>query len=93
MDLFSEEKRHFNLPNAELIYIENFYDTVKADYYFELLKTTIDWRHDDIKMFGKTYKKSEIYKIMRQPHVISILKPGMGNKPSLHYLGLRREVV
>ncbi len=38
-------------------------------------------------------KNSEVYKIMRQPHVISVLKPGMGNKPSLHYLGLRREVV
>jgi len=38
-------------------------------------------------------KNSEVYKIMRLPHVISVLKPGMGNKPSLHYLGLRREVV
>ena len=38
-------------------------------------------------------KKSEVYKIMRLPHVISVLKHGMGNKPSLHYLGLRREVV
>lgn len=36
---------------------------------------------------------SEVYNILRQPHVISILKPYMGNKPSLHYLGLRREVV
>jgi hypothetical protein len=38
-------------------------------------------------------KNSEVYKLLREPHVISVLKPGMGNKPSLHYLGLRREVV
>lgn len=36
---------------------------------------------------------SEVYKLMREPHIISVLKPDMGNKPSLHYLGLRREVV
>lgn len=38
-------------------------------------------------------KKSEVYKLLREPHVISVLKPAMGNKPALHYLGLRREVV
>jgi Fe-S-cluster-containing dehydrogenase component len=37
--------------------------------------------------------ESEVYKILHQPHVISVLKPDMGNKPSLHYVGLRREVV
>jgi len=38
-------------------------------------------------------KTSEVYKLLREPHVISVLKPDMGNKPSLHYLGLRREVI
>lgn len=38
-------------------------------------------------------KTSEVYKLLREPHVISVLKPGMGNQPALHYLGLRREVV
>lgn len=37
--------------------------------------------------------ESEVYKILHQHHVISVLKPDMGNKPALHYLGLRREVV
>ena len=37
--------------------------------------------------------ESEVYKILRQPHVVSVLKPDMGNKPALHYVGLRREVV
>jgi alkylated DNA repair dioxygenase AlkB len=60
MDLFSEEKRHFNLPNAELIYTENFYDTAKADYYFDILKKTIDWQQDDITIYGKTYKQPRL---------------------------------
>lgn len=38
-------------------------------------------------------KTSDVYKILRGHDVISVLKPDMGNKPSLHYLGLRREVV
>ncbi|MFT5700009.1 MAG: tetrathionate reductase subunit B [Desulforhopalus sp.] len=38
-------------------------------------------------------KNSEVWKILHEPHVISVLKPDMGNKPALHYVGLRREVV
>jgi tetrathionate reductase subunit B len=37
-------------------------------------------------------RESEVYKLLHEPHVISVLKPEMGNRPSLHYLGLRREV-
>ncbi len=38
-------------------------------------------------------RESEVYQLLHQPNVISVLKPSMGNKPSLHYLGLRREVI
>ncbi len=38
-------------------------------------------------------RDSEIWKILHEPHVISVLKPDMGNQPALHYVGLRREVV
>jgi len=38
-------------------------------------------------------KQSEVYKLLHEPTVISVLKPEMGNQPSLYYLGLRREVV
>lgn len=38
-------------------------------------------------------RESEVYKILHLPHVVSVLKPDMGNKPALHYVGLRREVV
>ena len=60
MDLFSAEKRHFNLPNAELLYIENFYNATNAEYYFKILKKTVNWQQDDITLFGKTYKQPRL---------------------------------
>jgi len=60
MDLFPEKKRQFNLPNAELIYIDNFYDTAIADQYFDILKETVNWQQDDITIFGKTYKQPRL---------------------------------
>ncbi|WP_299339382.1 alpha-ketoglutarate-dependent dioxygenase AlkB [uncultured Psychroserpens sp.] len=60
MDLFSGEKTILNLPNAELIYIENFYDIDKANTYFNVLKEDIQWQQDDITVFGKTYKQPRL---------------------------------
>ncbi len=60
MDLFSDEKQHFNLPNAELIYISNFLSTKEASLYFETIKKNTKWQHDDITVFGKTYKQPRL---------------------------------
>ena len=60
MNLFSEEKTYLKLPNAELIYIENFYNSKTADQYFEILKNTIQWQQDDITIYGKTYKQPRL---------------------------------
>ena len=60
MDLFSKEKLHLKLPQAELIYIENFYDKDKADQYFKTLRSEINWQQDDITVFGKTYKQPRL---------------------------------
>ena len=60
MDLFPTEKRHFQLPNAELIYIPNFYDQQKADVYFEYLRNNMPWQQDDIKIFGKIYPQPRL---------------------------------
>jgi alkylated DNA repair dioxygenase AlkB len=60
MDLFSEEKRRFTLPNAKLIYIDNFYDPAIADQYFDILRKTVNWQQDDIMIFGKTYKQPRL---------------------------------
>lgn len=60
MDLFSADKRHVQLPNAELIYIPNFYDQTKADFYLEYLKKHVAWQQDTIKVFGKTYPQPRL---------------------------------
>ena len=60
MDLFSLDKRNFQLPNAELIYIPNFYAQQKADAYLEYFKNNMPWQQDDIKIFGKTYPQPRL---------------------------------
>jgi len=60
MDLFSQEKQHFNLPNAELIYVPSFFTKQEADSYFKIIETDTDWQHDDITIFGKTYKQPRL---------------------------------
>ncbi|MEM6514995.1 MAG: alpha-ketoglutarate-dependent dioxygenase AlkB [Bacteroidota bacterium] len=60
MDLFSNGNQEIILPNAELIYIPNFIEKKKADSYFEYLKSQVNWRQDDIKIFGKTYQQPRL---------------------------------
>lgn len=60
MDLFSQKKQHFNLPNAELIYITNAFSKEEADNYFKTIETKTNWHHDDITIFGKTYKQPRL---------------------------------
>ena len=60
MYLFSKEKTELSLPNAEVVYIPNFYPSEKADNLFKILKETISWRQDDIIVFGKTYKQPRL---------------------------------
>lgn len=60
MDLFSQEKQHFILPNAELIYVPGFFSKQQADNYFKTIKDQTNWQHDDITVFGKTYKQPRL---------------------------------
>ena len=60
MDLFSKEKQHFKLPNAELIYIPQFFSKEESDLYFKIIETETNWQHDDITVFGKTYKQPRL---------------------------------
>ncbi|OUR99296.1 alpha-ketoglutarate-dependent dioxygenase AlkB [Flavobacteriales bacterium 33_180_T64] len=60
MDLFSEEKTILKRPNAELIYIKNFYNLDTANHYFKALKHAIKWQQDDIRVFGKTHKQPRL---------------------------------
>ena len=60
MDLFSKEKTILKLPNAEVVYIPNFYTSEKATEIFKILKETTDWQQDNITVFGKTYKQPRL---------------------------------
>ncbi len=60
MDLFATNKTVFNLPNAELIYLPNFYSIGQSNDYFKLLRDTIPWQLDDITVFGKTHKQPRL---------------------------------
>lgn len=44
----------YDLPDAEIYFVENLFDTITADGLFERLKSDIEWRQDEIKIYGKT---------------------------------------
>lgn len=68
MNLFSEKNHHFNLPNAELIYIPNFFSQQEADTFFNTIKSKTNWQHDTITVFGKTYKQPRLTELFGESH-------------------------
>lgn len=50
----------YNVPDAEIIYYPNFFDTVSSESLFQELMVTIPWQHDDIKLFGKVYPQPRL---------------------------------
>lgn len=60
MDLFSQEpkERKFEkimLKDGEVWYMENFIPIEKANNYFKDFAENINWRQEEIKLYGKTY--------------------------------------
>ncbi len=51
--LFSEKERHIPLKNAELLFIESFFNKEEADYFQKELTENINWQQGEITMFGK----------------------------------------
>lgn len=60
MQLFPDTNEHLILPDAELIYVPDFFNTTEANQYFKRLQEDTPWQHDDIKVFGKTYKQPRL---------------------------------
>ncbi|MDO1499956.1 alpha-ketoglutarate-dependent dioxygenase AlkB [Winogradskyella maritima] len=60
MQLFPDTNEHLILPNAELIYVPDFFSLKASDAYFNSLQNDTPWQHDDIKVFGKTYKQPRL---------------------------------
>ncbi|WP_298494489.1 alpha-ketoglutarate-dependent dioxygenase AlkB [uncultured Algibacter sp.] len=50
-----ESAINLNLKGANVIYYPNFFNTIKANKYFENLLNNIDWKQDTITVYGKTY--------------------------------------
>ncbi|MEH6745798.1 MAG: alpha-ketoglutarate-dependent dioxygenase AlkB [Maribacter arcticus] len=60
MDLFNQapKKREFQkikIKDGEIWYMENFMPLDKANYYFKKFTEHINWKQEEIKMYGKTY--------------------------------------
>ena len=58
--LFSKEKITFNIPDAEIEYYPNFFESNRANELFEKLKTKIPWQQDNITVFGKTHPQPRL---------------------------------
>lgn len=58
--LFPKEKITFNLPDADIEYYSNFFDSVRANELFERLKADIPWQQDNITVFGKTHPQPRL---------------------------------
>ena len=60
MQTIPSEKFHRKFPQAELIYIPNFFSVEEANALFQKLLEDTPWQHDNITVFGKTYPQPRL---------------------------------
>ncbi len=48
------------LPDSDITYFPNFLDCENANTYFELLKSSVPWRQDKIRVYGKLYPQPRL---------------------------------
>ena len=60
MQTIPSEKFHRKFPQAELIYIPNFFSVEEANALFQKLLEDTPWLHDNITVFGKTYPQPRL---------------------------------
>jgi alkylated DNA repair dioxygenase AlkB len=84
--LFPSEPIIFDLPDAEITYYPNFFDSIHSDEIFQELIIGIPWQQDDIKVFNKIHPQPRLTalfgnqgkpysysNIIMQPHSWSML--------------------
>ncbi|MGB5203547.1 alpha-ketoglutarate-dependent dioxygenase AlkB family protein [Eudoraea sp.] len=49
-----------HLPDSDITYFSNFLDYENASTYFELLKSSVPWRQDEIRVYGKLYHQPRL---------------------------------
>lgn len=62
MNLFPQSNEFIKLPlkDANVLYLEQFYNSETSNILFNTLRKEIQWQQDDIKLFGKTYKQPRL---------------------------------
>jgi len=55
-----ENKKKIKIKDGELYYDRFFFSNIEANKYFNLLKKEIQWRQDNIKIFGKIYPQPRL---------------------------------
>lgn len=59
LNLFSNELEQVNIvsiPNGKYLYIPNFFNKKESDKYFEIFLNSIEWKQEEMKMYGKILK-------------------------------------
>ncbi len=51
---------HLKLPQSDISYYPDFLNSREADKYLQVLRSTIPWQQDQIKVFGKTYPQPRL---------------------------------
>ncbi|MEM9649515.1 MAG: alpha-ketoglutarate-dependent dioxygenase AlkB [Bacteroidota bacterium] len=59
MGLF-HEKLVLDLPQGNVIYYPSFFSWEEADRFFQVLRESVPWQSDQIKIFGKTYNQPRL---------------------------------
>ncbi len=58
--MFPQEPIHLNLPQSDIVYVDDFFSTEESHDLFNQLLNEIPWQQDDITVFGKTYKQPRL---------------------------------
>lgn len=59
LDLFAEQNANFEITkitNGEYIYVPSFFDKSMSDYYYNKLLQEIDWKQEEMRIYGKSVK-------------------------------------
>ncbi|HSP10892.1 MAG TPA: alpha-ketoglutarate-dependent dioxygenase AlkB [Salegentibacter sp.] len=59
----------FDLKDAHLRYVSDFFNSEKADFYFKKLKQEIPWKQDKIKLFGKEHLQPRLSAFFAEPDI------------------------
>lgn len=60
LNLPENKVSHLPLMDADVYFYPRFFDKVKAEEYFHLLKEEIRWQQDEIKIFGKVHQQPRL---------------------------------